>query len=113
MKHLFYISTKGQVDLSSKATHFGLPQTYLKVFFSEITRPFELKFDMEYIRHEQSRVPLTSAMAALCDSSKPLQIQKGEHSGSMVECLTRDREAPGSSLTGVTALWSLSKTHLS
>ena len=31
----------------------------------------------------------------------------------MVECLTRDRRAAGSSLTGVTALWSLSKTHLS
>ena len=31
----------------------------------------------------------------------------------MVECLTRDREAAGSNLTGVTALWSLSKTHLS
>ena len=30
-----------------------------------------------------------------------------------VECLTRDREAAGSSLTGVTALWSLSKAHLS
>ena len=26
---------------------------------------------------------------------------------------TRDRRAAGSSLTGVTALWSLSKTHLS
>ena len=34
-------------------------------------------------------------------------------SGSVVECLTRDREAAGLSLTGVTALWSLSKTHLS
>ena len=32
---------------------------------------------------------------------------------SVVECFTRDREAAGSSLTGVTALWSLSKTHLS
>ena len=31
----------------------------------------------------------------------------------MVECLTHDRRAVGSSLTGVTALWSLSKTHLS
>ena len=31
----------------------------------------------------------------------------------VVECLTRDQEAAGSSLTGVTALWSLSKTHLS
>ena len=36
-----------------------------------------------------------------------------ERSGSVVECLTRDREAAGSSLTGITALWSLSKTHLS
>ena len=36
-----------------------------------------------------------------------------ERSGSVVECLTRDRGATGSSLTGNTALWSLSKTHLS
>ena len=36
-----------------------------------------------------------------------------ECSGSVVECLTRDRRAAGSSLTGVTSLWSLSKTHLS
>ena len=36
-----------------------------------------------------------------------------ERSGSVVECLTRDRRAAGSSLTGVTALWSLSKAHLS
>ena len=36
-----------------------------------------------------------------------------ERSGSVVECLTRDRRIAGSSLTGVTALWSLSKTHLS
>ena len=36
-----------------------------------------------------------------------------ERSGSVVECLTRDQGAGGSSLTGVTALWSLSKTHLS
>ena len=33
--------------------------------------------------------------------------------GSVVECLTRDQEAAGLSLTGVTALWSLIKTHLS
>ena len=31
----------------------------------------------------------------------------------VAQCLTRDRGAAGSSLTGVTALWSLSKTHLS
>ena len=32
-----------------------------------------------------------------------------ECSGSVVECLTRDRGAVGSNLTGVTALWDLSK----
>ena len=37
----------------------------------------------------------------------------GEGSGSVVECLTQDWGAAGLSLTGVTALWSLSKTHLS
>ena len=31
----------------------------------------------------------------------------------VAQCLTRDRRAGGSSLTGVTALWSLSKTHFS
>ena len=36
-----------------------------------------------------------------------------EHRGSVVECLTRDQGAAGSSLTGVTALRSLSNTHLS
>ena len=36
-----------------------------------------------------------------------------ERSGSVVECLTRDRGVAGSSLTCDTALWSLSKTHLS
>ena len=34
-----------------------------------------------------------------------------ERSGSVVECLTRDREAAGSNLTGVHG--SLDKTHLS
>ena len=36
-----------------------------------------------------------------------------EGSGSVVECLTQGRGAVGSSLTGVIALWLLSKTHLS
>ena len=41
----------------------------------------------------------------------PLLIR--ERSDSVVECLTRDWGSTGLSLTGVTALWSLSKTHLS
>ena len=36
-----------------------------------------------------------------------------ERSGSVVECLTRDRGAMGLNLTGVSVLWFLSKTHLS
>ena len=39
--------------------------------------------------------------------------QDRERSGSVVECLTRDRRAAGSSLIGVIALWSFSKTNLS
>ena len=37
----------------------------------------------------------------------PIQFIIGESSDSVVECLTRDRGVGGSSLTGVTALWSL------
>ena len=44
-------------------------------------------------------------------SSSPHPVR--ERSGLVGDCLTRDRGAAGSSLTGVTALWSLSKTHLS
>ena len=40
-----------------------------------------------------------------------LYLQSGERSGSVVKCLTGDREAAGSSVTGVTALWSLSKIN--
>ena len=40
-------------------------------------------------------------------------LQIRERSGSVVECLTRDRGVAGSSRTGLTALWSLIKTHLS
>ena len=40
-------------------------------------------------------------------------VESREGSGSVVECLNQDRGATGSSLTGVTALLSLSKTHLS
>ena len=36
-----------------------------------------------------------------------------ERSGSVVEALTRDLGTAGLCLTGATALWALSKTHLS
>ena len=40
----------------------------------------------------------------MCCSYDSYGVGAREHSGSVVECLTRDREALGSSLTGVTAL---------
>ena len=52
-------------------------------------------------------------MPVNCHVSEFYNINLRERSGSVIECLTRDRRAAGSSLTGVTALWSLSKTHLS
>ena len=48
-----------------------------------------------------------------CVTSWSYSLFLRERSGSVVECLSRDRGAAGSSLTGVTALWSLSKVHLS
>ena len=47
-----------------------------------------------------------------CHCSLPLHLKCWHTNGSVVECLTLDRGAAGSSLTGVTALWSLNKTHL-
>ena len=54
---------------------------------------------------------LTTKQDAIDDVE--IQYVSRERSGSVVECFTRDRRAAGSSLTDVTALWSLSKTHLS
>ena len=52
---------------------------------------------------------MTLAVGGMFNTNQTIR----ERSGSVVECLTPDEEAAGSSLTGVTALWSLSKTHLS
>ena len=61
--------------------------------------------------HAQARLSLSCSAIHLVPKSHVLV--PWERSGSLVECLTRDRRAAGSSLTGVTALWSLGKTHLS
>ena len=50
---------------------------------------------------------------AICGTETVKILKKWGRSGSVVECLTRDRGAAGSSLTSVTALWSFSKTHVS
>ena len=42
-----------------------------------------------------------------------IEINKWLFESAVAQCLTRDRGAVGSSLTRVTVLWSLSKTHLS
>ena len=38
-----------------------------------------------------------------------IAVKISECSGSVVECLTRDPGTAGSSLTGITAMWSLNK----
>ena len=60
-------------------------------------------------------IPKMSCLVHMSSLAKSLSkiVIDWERSGSVVECLTRDRGAAGSTLTGVTALWSLSKTHLS
>ena len=65
-----------------------------------------------YICHRMRHVSPLRSVALSCNI-KITYVTHGERSGSVVECLTRDRRAAGSSLTGVTALWCLSKTHLS
>ena len=52
---------------------------------------------------------LIEAVAAVLSKYRTIRLS----GSSVVECLTRDRGAAGSSLTGVTVLWSLSKTHIS
>ena len=60
---------------------------------------------MEHIIH--------SSIMRFYDRHKIFHDCQRERSGSVVECLTLDRRAVGSSLTDVTAMWSLNKTHLS
>ena len=59
---------------------------------------FKMKNSDIYIR---TNIPLSSTK------------NNKERSGSVVECLTRAREVRASPTSLVTALWSLSKTHLS
>ena len=68
------------------------------------------KLDESYLMAKSIKKLMKMGKSA---SSVHLYSDAGERSGVVVECLTQDRGAVGSSLTGVTALWSLSKTHLS
>ena len=68
----------------------------------------ELALSMQLVQNARKSKTLTSKVKALAKATSKLM---WERSGSVVEFLTRDRGAAGSSLTGVTALWSLSKTH--
>ena len=56
-------------------------------------------------------IKITCTIQSLQVNFHILEALIGERSGSVVECLTRDRGAAGSSLTGITALWSLSNIY--
>ena len=64
-------------------------------------------------KHQNLKFLLLQTVGGTIGITVPLgTVSLRERSGSVIECLTRDRRAAGLSLTGVTALWSLSKTHL-
>ena len=65
------------------------------------------------VEQGDSTSPQNHTYLCLAIETLTLHLISMERSGSVVECLTRDRGVVGSSLTGVTVLWSLSKTHLS
>ena len=77
-------------------------------FYSNFKRNFCLQTVENLIRRR-----ILQHLIWFCTVCRCLTKRTRERSGSMVECLTRNRGAAGLSLTGVTVLWSLSKTHLS
>ena len=68
-----------------------------------------LQYDEQDQMADHSRLIIKYKAICLLIGISPTQKLHREPSGSVIECLTRDREATGSSLTGVTASWSL--TH--
>ena len=97
IKHnLEFLSLKGGCTGSSESIHVKMPHCWK----SHVTQT-----QMGYIM-----IFTNVKLAAGC--RLPIQSATGNKKA-VVDCLTRDRGVPGSSLTGVTALWSLSKTHLS
>ena len=76
--------------------------------FSNFIPSFENIVDLDQLASNETSIRIYTS-----GSTPNIESNRRERSGSVVECLTRDQRAAGSSLTGVTALWSLSKTHLS
>ena len=68
-------------------------------------------FSVLWINAAKTACPCVSRASALTHSDHVFFDR--ERSSSVVEFLTRDRQAAGLSLAGITVLWSLSKTHLS
>ena len=95
----------------SKATYMyqTIPERVRCLASEQTSLPAFISYDNAGKRRAITRQELYEQPVSLAKNLTEL----GERSGSVVECLTRDRRAAGSSLTGVTALWSLSKTHLS
>ena len=81
-------------------------------------KDYHFKYEWKWNAFEKFQRKIQSE-SCLLSTSSPWQISheysmnRRERSGSVVEYLTGDQGAAGSNLTGVTALWSLSKTHLS
>ena len=113
----------------SSVCDFGISWSYPLTFWLCKSKSVVFWKQLMFPRYKRPKRPLAPCMVkgySICaihfvwsSLHNPWHIPSPAHhntiarSGSVVECLTRDRRAAGSSLTGVTALWSLSKTHLS
>ena len=91
----------------------GRLPTFIENFLADRAMQVRVSSSFSDYYDQEQGVPQGGVLSTTLFSVKINDIVQRERSGSVVECLTRDQRAAGSSLTGVTALWLLSKTHLS
>ena len=107
--HLEFLSLKGGCTGSSESihvkthiveNHMSRPKCHLPNLFFFITISSSGSFLIS-ISHSS---PSSSSSSSGSNDSAAIYKQNGERSDSVVECMTRDRGAAGSSLTCITAL---------
>ena len=111
--HLEVLSLKGSCTGSSESTLVKMPhclKSHVTTQMSSIILTHKSLMKSNFVICCSCVWPLlnldTTVLPAKSDSDIIfcLQSYQGERSGSVVECLTRDRRTAGLSLTGITAL---------
>ena len=105
------ISVELSIFYYSKTCVRWLLSKELKLVFKTNYRLMQVKGEHSARLSTFIKLPFVIKIFVLSIFEWPFYTGFTERSGSVVECLTRDRRAAGSSLTGVIVLWSLSKTH--